>query len=126
MTITGLNLNGAMSLGIAGAANPCGAPGCINPGDHFPIVRFGPKEWPEDQAPPYRLEIPLAVCEMHQPAFQPNTYMTTTAKLMINDQLVANGMEKAWFARVEVEWLPTANPMFAELRVLGEARFVWG
>lgn len=94
------------------------APGCEADGTAWPTILIG--HFRDD--PPYRLEIPRAVCPEHQPQFRPEIFLTRAACDYFRFLVSAWKTSDPDFAKLEVEWAGLEHPAFVDLAG-GDARF---
>jgi hypothetical protein len=103
----------------------CFVPTCHHRGTDWPEIHFWSVER-TDCPPPYRLEIPRAICTVHQSQFDPQVYFTETAKAGMRDMIVSGGAAEPDYQRLVVVWKPIDDPVFVELQDTGQARLIWG
>lgn len=104
----------------------CFNKGCGHAGTHFPVIMFGAAGRVPGEALPYRLEIPLAACKDCQPRFNPDVYVTEQARLEMASVIVNAGKPQPDFSGLRTIWKSLDDPVWAELKGGGEARFIFG
>lgn len=96
----------------------CNAPGCTSEASAWPIVVMGRV----DREGSYQLEIPMAICPMHQDGFQPERFISAEARQRFNGLAEAWDMPAPNYRWFVVEWKALNDPAFNELDGT-EARF---
>lgn len=96
----------------------CFAPDCEAAGTAWPTILIG--HFSDD--PPYRIEIPRAVCPEHQSAFRPEIFLTRGACDYMRFLATAWRTSEPDFAKLEVEWRGLDDPAFVAMDG-EEARF---
>lgn len=100
----------------------CFNPTCSRPGTHFPVILFGPKNRVPGKKLPYRLEVPKAVCLECQRHFNPEVFISDSARGNIEAFLAKNGEKLPDYSRLYVTWRSLAGPDWPEVKAAGEAR----
>lgn len=87
----------------------CFAPGCELAGTKWPTIVIPQRDRLGEA---YRLQVPRAVCDAHQPEFRPDTFLTEGSRDYMRFLAHSWNLNPPLFDGVVVEWAPIEDPIF--------------